>query len=238
MKILVTSGGTKIPIDNVRHITNMSSGTFGSKIATEFLNLGHEVVFFKAKNSKSPVSITIDLIKNNYKIGEFSNWYNKVSKYLNLYKEIEYNTFNEYKTLLENVIKSELPDIILLCAAVSDYGIDRVYDGKIRTSESLNIKLTELPKVIRFIKQWHSTCKLVGFKLLVNSNESQLIDAAKNSIKNNGCDMVVANDLSDIKKSNHKIHLVFPDKETINYSLESNNSNYLANKVVHHSLEL
>ena len=31
MKILITSGGTKIPIDLVRPITNMSRGTFGSK---------------------------------------------------------------------------------------------------------------------------------------------------------------------------------------------------------------
>lgn len=54
MKILVTSGGTKIPIDKVRDITNMSKGTFGSKIATELLKLGHEIIFFKAKNSKSP----------------------------------------------------------------------------------------------------------------------------------------------------------------------------------------
>ena len=37
MKILVTSGGTKIPIDRVRDITNMSTGTFGSKIAIELI---------------------------------------------------------------------------------------------------------------------------------------------------------------------------------------------------------
>ena len=36
MKILITSGGTKVKIDQVRHIGNMSKGTFGSKIAEEF----------------------------------------------------------------------------------------------------------------------------------------------------------------------------------------------------------
>ena len=37
MKVLITSGGTKIKSDMVRSITNMSRGTFGSKICESFL---------------------------------------------------------------------------------------------------------------------------------------------------------------------------------------------------------
>ena len=46
MKILITSGGTKVPIDRVRSITNMSQGTFGSRIADAFFDevLGGENV--------------------------------------------------------------------------------------------------------------------------------------------------------------------------------------------------
>jgi len=44
MKILVTSGGTKVPIDDVRSITNTSSGSFGSKIVTSLLYHGAEVI--------------------------------------------------------------------------------------------------------------------------------------------------------------------------------------------------
>ena len=36
MKILITSGGTKVKIDLVRSITNMSRGTFGSQICDSF----------------------------------------------------------------------------------------------------------------------------------------------------------------------------------------------------------
>ncbi len=42
MKILITSGGTKIKTDSVRHIGNMSSGAFGAKIALEALKANHE----------------------------------------------------------------------------------------------------------------------------------------------------------------------------------------------------
>ena len=68
MKILITSGGTKVPIDRVRSITNMSCGTFGSRIADAFFSKGLEVfrtgtehgnpiekiTFFMAKGSRRP----------------------------------------------------------------------------------------------------------------------------------------------------------------------------------------
>ena len=39
MRVLLTSGGTRVPIDRVRDIRNMSMGTFGSRIALELLRL-------------------------------------------------------------------------------------------------------------------------------------------------------------------------------------------------------
>lgn len=68
MKVLITSGGTKVPIDPVRDITNMSSGTFGSKIATEFLKTGQHVSFVMAEKSKTPFTFHRDLY-------EYSDWY-------------------------------------------------------------------------------------------------------------------------------------------------------------------
>ena len=37
-RIIITAGGSKEAIDNVRAITNAATGTLGSKIADEFLN--------------------------------------------------------------------------------------------------------------------------------------------------------------------------------------------------------
>jgi phosphopantothenoylcysteine synthetase/decarboxylase len=242
MKILVTSGGTKIPIDKVRDITNMSKGTFGSKIATELLKMGNEVLFFKAKNSKSPMSITVDVSGGGYQIDSFINWYNNTEKYLPRYKELEYSTFEQYRERLERWIKIERPDVVMLAAAVSDYGVENPHDGKIRSNDLLNIKLVQLPKIIHLIKTWHPTCKLVGFKLLVNSKEHELIDAAKRSILENGCNMIVANDLSDIKDGKHKIHLVFQPKnglaDVLQYETDPKNPNFLASMVAAHAITL
>jgi phosphopantothenate-cysteine ligase len=241
MKILVTSGGTKIPIDKVRDITNMSKGTFGSKIAFELLWLCHEVMFLKAKNSESPFQITI-----NYADGNGSYAMEKANLItdlfydgaMNRYKEMEYSTFDEYRDRLERWIKIERPDIVMLAAAVSDYGVENPHDGKIRSNDLLTIKLVQLPKIIHLIKTWHPTCKLVGFKLLVGSKEYELVNAAKRSIAENGCDMIVANDLADIKDGKHKVHLVFPNDKTKLFKTDVEDRNFLARMVAEHTVNL
>ena len=54
MKILITSGGTKVPIDRVRSITNMSCGTFGSRIADAFYSNEHEELRI-GKEQENPI---------------------------------------------------------------------------------------------------------------------------------------------------------------------------------------
>lgn len=239
MKILITSGGTKIPIDKVRDITNMSKGTFGSKIASELLKLGHEVIFFKAKNSKSPFQFDYNFFGKAALAQEaFNKKVDFVNQHYSRYNELEYSTFNEYREILERIIKFNQPDVVMLAAAVSDYGVENPHDGKIRSNDLLTIKLVQLPKIIHLIKTWHPNCKLVGFKLLVGSKEYELVDAAKRSIAENGCDMIVANDLTDIKDGKHKVHLVFPKTDTLLYETDPTDSNFLARKVAEHTLSL
>lgn len=237
MKILITSGGTKIPIDRVRNITNMSTGTFGSKIATEFLKLNHKVVFMKAKGSKSPFAITIDLSKgiNTQLWNEHYSINRLFIDHGDNYMEYEYSTYEQYAEQLKFVIGVEQPDIILLAAAVSDYGVENYFDGKMRSNDLFNIKLMQLPKLINRVKEWSPNSKLIGFKLLVDSKPLDLIAAAKRSVDENGCDMVVANDLQDIKNNNHKLHLVFKNN-VIEYNSDMSDPNFLAKMVVKHSL--
>ena len=96
MKILITSGGTKIPIDRVRSITNMSRGTFGSKIADAFYDKVNDAVedvsitFFMAKGSKMPSRQDID---NEY-----------FDAGINIMRYVEYSTFDEYKAGIEKLL--------------------------------------------------------------------------------------------------------------------------------------
>lgn len=203
MKILITSGGTKIPIDRVRSITNMSKGTFGSRIADAFYtklfndqvmsrDFSHKITFFMAKGSKRPMRQSID---NEY-----------FDSGVDIMKYVEYSTFDEYKAGIEKLLLEEKFDIIVVAAAVSDYGVANYYDGKYRSREDdMCIKLVKLPKILPIMRKLAPDAVICGFKLLVDSTTDELLNAMKNQIVESDVDLVIGNDLRDIKNDDHKL---------------------------------
>lgn len=213
MRILLTSGGTKVPIDEVRSITNMSKGTFPAKIGREILDQRDNLVFLTHKDGKTPMKIEVDLL--NTKLDLISHKMTWAKSRINNYQEIKYDTFDDYYRNLSELLRyGSRMDAILLGAAASDYVAKNPAMGKVRTSAQMNIELEPTPKLISKIrKDWDYQGILVGFKLLVNAERSELIDAARKSVIENGCDFVIANDLKDIKAGNHRAILVFKDSE-------------------------
>src|SRR5215831_7207229 len=51
---LITSGGTREPIDEVRYIGNASTGALGSAFAREALARGHDVVLLSGLGAEVP----------------------------------------------------------------------------------------------------------------------------------------------------------------------------------------
>lgn len=152
---LITSGGTVVPIDSVRKICNMSRGTFGSQIAEKAWRKDHNVTFVYAKESKMPKHcLTFETLQD--------------------VTYIEYETFDDYAARLDEQLKLQ-PDIIILAAAVSDYGVENMVEGKIRSGDDLVIKLKPLPKLIGTVREKCPNAVICGFKLLVNSTEEELI---------------------------------------------------------------
>jgi phosphopantothenate-cysteine ligase len=241
MNVLITSGGTKVPIDPARDLTNMSSGTFGSKIATEFLARGHRVHYLIPKDGKTPFSQRIDL-KHATNISEVLTSVGHLIQFAEMnrgrYYECNYRDYEDYARKLEEGVKAFQPDIVVLVAAVSDYLCD-YSDNKIRSAKELTIQLRPALKLISQVKLWHPTTTLVGFKLLVEASDDDLIEAAQASIVRNGCDMVVANDLDTIKAGNHRIIIVRKgdDKKPFDNRVYGDGCD-LAREVVDNALEV
>lgn len=213
MKILITSGGTKIPIDRVRSITNMSRGTFGSRIADAFFNEGLEafrtgnkhgnpiekITFFMAKGSRKPTlqSLNDETYEDGYRPIEY----------------VEYSTFDDYKSGIEELLKKETYDIIVVAAAVSDYGVANYYNGKYRSREDdMCIKLVKLPKILPIMRKLAPESMICGFKLLVDSTYEELIKAMEKQIDETNVDLVVGNDLRDIKADDHRLFIMRNDR--------------------------
>jgi phosphopantothenoylcysteine synthetase/decarboxylase len=186
MKILITSGGTKVPIDSVRHIGNFSTGRYGSELADSLIrepnyNIQYvgpqpdDIIFFHEKGSKLPNG------KN--------------------YESVEYKDYFEYLHV-KDIIKDEQPDIIISAAAVSDYIVKDSVTGKISSdNEDLTITLTKAEKVISKFRELAPNSIIYGFKLLVSPSEDEVIASVKKVLKN-GADYVVYNDLNELKSGN------------------------------------
>jgi phosphopantothenate-cysteine ligase len=196
---MITSGGTREPIDQVRFITNLSGGRLGAKIADEFAGRKtvSKVYFVCARSSDRP-TIESDKI-------EIST----------------YTTVEELQEFTYRLLREKKIDVIIHAAAVSDYKVEGVYtpngellgrSGKISSSISeLMLKLVPTPKVISQMKQISPDSRLVGFKFLVDASLDDLFAAANKTLKDNNCIFVLANRLMDISKTNHVGYIVSRD---------------------------
>lgn len=247
MKVLITSGGTRVPIDRVRHIGNMSRGTFGSRIALEMLRLNarsdgrpiEELHFLHAKGSRRPFGVEIDL-------AEIDDFHATVEELDHIHAEHdliggpliqhEYGDFKEYDGMLCKLLIGIKPDLVILAAAVSDFLVTNYVDGKVRTGDGLTIELCPAEKLISMVKPNLPDCTLVGFKLLVDSTQDDLEAAARESIEKNRCDLVVANDLRDIKAGEHRVTLVRPNRTAVTIESNPDDPNNLARCVASRSV--
>ena len=186
MKILITSGGTTEYIDNVRVLTNVSTGKLGAITAKKFLEAGFQVTYVAAKFAETPPTRDIG----------FSHDYPY---------PIQIIPVSDVASLM-HVMEQEVPkhDVIIHAMAVSDYGFKHGDPVKLKSNstkdfiEFLRERIYINPKVISYIKRWNPKCKLVGFKFEVGKSRDDLLDIAIESLKRNDCDLVVANDKAEM----------------------------------------
>lgn len=216
--ILITAGGTSEKIDEVRVISNFSSGRLGLAVAKAFLEskdteIG-KIYYLCDKNTIVPDDSRVEVVR--------------VAGVQGLLAE------------LTRLLTSEKIDAVVHAMAVSDYMVKQVTtveairngredapllsggEGKISSEvEDLAILLKRTPKVIGEIKKLDKNTILVGFKLLSNVEKSVLIDTAKKLMEKNQCDMVLANDLSDITGDQHVGYLIMPDGNYERYTTKT-----------------
>ncbi|WP_019320019.1 phosphopantothenate--cysteine ligase [Streptococcus mutans] len=202
MKILITSGGTTEKIDQVRGITNHSSGRLGKKIAEKFLAASHQVTLVTTASAIKPKK------RANLSIIEITDVSNLIET-------------------LEPLVKSH--HVLIHSMAVSDYTPIYMTDlTEVEETSDLSQLLTKTnkerkissqadyqvlflkktPKVISLVKQWNPSIQLIAFKLLVNVSKEELFQVARSSLKKNQADYILANDLTMISADKHLAYLL------------------------------
>jgi len=162
-KILIIGGPSAEKIDDVRIITNLSSGKTAVSLAKDAFFRGADVELW-------------------YGLGRES-----VPNYI---KKTNFESINDVEKLLEKRNLREF-DIIILCAALSDY-IPKKHKGKIQSKkEKFVLEMFSAPKIISKLRKKAPGSKLIGFK--VEANKANFKEKAMNLLKENSLNFVVAN---------------------------------------------
>lgn len=196
MKILVTAGGTTEYIDDVRVLTNISTGKLGAEIGHRLMCADHQLTYVAPKLAERPAP------------------YDFTGAYLPR-DFVQVSDVASLMRAMEELVPKH--DVVIHAMAVSDFGFKRDKAVKLKSNdpeafiEYMRANIQVNPKVIAYVKKWNPKCKLVGFKFEVGMTNEKLIDLARQSIEKNGCDLVIANDKEEMNR----------EKEHIAYSVSS-----------------
>jgi phosphopantothenate-cysteine ligase len=84
--------------------------------------------------------------------------------------------------------------------------------GKIDSDMNDVLDVLEIaPKIISQYRGMAPSAVIIGFKLLTDVSEDELIRVGHNLLKKNDCDYVLANDMKYIRKGHHIGHLISKD---------------------------
>lgn len=188
-RIVIASGPTAAPIDDVRMILNRSSGRLGTTIALACARHGAHVI----QLAGTPGLTADDLAPAGHASGV---------------EVIRYETIPDLKQALRNQA-SHTPDAILMASAVLDYIPAEQHAGKKSSSDDeWTLRLVRSEKLIERILEWAPGTCLVGFKLESGLTDEELVARAYDLIRRSGAELVVANHLQSISETGHSAFLV------------------------------
>jgi phosphopantothenoylcysteine decarboxylase/phosphopantothenate--cysteine ligase len=134
VRLLVTAGGTREPIDPVRFIGNRSSGKMGFAIAAAAAAAGAEVTLVSSAGRPAPPGVTL----------------------------IEVETAEEMAGSVGNL--APVVDAVVMAAAVADFRPTRTVDTKLRRAEGIpQIDLEPTPDILAGLVAMDQPPFLVGF---------------------------------------------------------------------------
>jgi phosphopantothenoylcysteine decarboxylase / phosphopantothenate---cysteine ligase len=166
-KVLITCGPTWVHLDNMRVISNRSSGRLGQLLAEECLK------------SKARVTVLQGPVAQKLRVKGVD------------VKSFTY--FEELEKLLKNALKEKY-DVVIHAAAVSDYRPLSIGKGKLRSGKNrLRLILKPTKKLIHLIKRQCPSAFLVGFKLEADIDQKKAAERTRNLFTQARCDLVLAN---------------------------------------------
>jgi phosphopantothenoylcysteine decarboxylase/phosphopantothenate--cysteine ligase len=189
LRVLVTAGGTREPIDAVRYVGNRSSGRMGYALAAEAARRGAEVTVVAA-NVALPTPAGVDVVA--------------------------VETAAELAAACDE--RFDAADVLLMAAAVADYRPADPHAGKLKkdaTGEALELRLERTADVLAGLAARRRPGQvLIGFAA---EHGEGAVAYGRAKLERKGLDAVVVNDVSapgiGFDATDNEVTIVSPDGE-------------------------
>ena len=177
-KLLIIGGSTAESIDDVRILSNRSSGKTAVRLAKN--------AFYRGAN--------VEL---------WYGWHQEpVPDYI---KTVNFESLNDLLALVKTKNLKNF-DNIIICAALADY-LPKRETGKIPSGKKdLALNLSPAPKVIPTLRKRAPDAKIIGFK--VEAQKKNIKQKASDLLKRNNLDFVIANTTAGFSGDKNEIWIV------------------------------
>ncbi|MDB6125430.1 MAG: dfp [Pedosphaera sp.] len=180
MNCIVTAGPTYENLDEVRRLTNFSTGRLGSELAGFLVGHGHTVTLLLGQQST----------------------------YRPEHSAAKVETFTTTTDLRDRLQKlsQQSTDVVFHAAAVSDFTFGKIWSrsatgemteiksGKISTRQgNLLAELLPTPKIIAELRSWYPQARLVGWKYEVEGDRAGVIALGERQMADCRTDACVVN---------------------------------------------
>jgi phosphopantothenoylcysteine decarboxylase/phosphopantothenate--cysteine ligase len=174
MRILLTAGATREPIDAVRFLSNVSTGRTGALLADALAAQGHAVTLLHGEAAVRPTVVS---------------------------DTERFASTADLQSALRRRLSSGAYDAVIHCAAVSDYKPATSHAGKMTSyAAELTVHLVPTPKLLPELKAYAAPrpLKVIGFKLTAGADAAGRAAAVAKLFAAGTVDAVIHNDMDDL----------------------------------------
>jgi phosphopantothenoylcysteine decarboxylase/phosphopantothenate--cysteine ligase len=181
MNCIVTAGPTFEPLDDVRRLTNFSTGRLGTELANFLTARGHKVTLLIGESATYAGERKVQAVKI-------------------------FSTTADLRAQLKSFSGKKV-DAIFHAAAVSDFAFGKMFTrdatGKLKPFKAskkistrggnLFVELVPTPKIIAELRGWFPKTRIVGWKFEADGRRADALRAAERQIADCATDFCVAN---------------------------------------------
>jgi phosphopantothenoylcysteine synthetase/decarboxylase len=180
MRCIVTAGPTYETMDNVRRLTNFSTGRLGTELANFLVERGHQVTLLIGEQATHCGERTAQQVET-------------------------FTTGEHLRVQLQSLAKQRVGGVFH-AAAVGDFKFGKIWlrshsgelseikSGKFSTRQGpLLAELVPTPKIIGELRNWYPRARLAGWKYEVDGDRAGVLRAAGDQLAQFRTDACVAN---------------------------------------------